>query len=893
MAVISPIVASRGLDVGSAPSTARDDSVGAALRGAGRTISDVGSNLGELQLRAIKQQQQIEDFQTEQRWAQTKLQIAADYDKAKLGIDPSGAGFAQNANKAFIEQYDTFLKTVPERLRGEFSAIVATDKQGRDLQAAADEVAQRNTWYEVSINDAVNRTQSEVAAYPEQFGQKLADVNRTIEMSGLPPAKQADLKRNAEAMLGRAWFERLMQDDPSFAKTQLGVGDVGSGDAAGLIRSFEGFRTGAYFDTNAYRVGYGSDTVTRPDGSVEKVTSDTVINPMDAERDLQRRVREFEKTIIGQVGVDKWAQLPASARAGLTSVAYNYGSLPGNVVNAVKSGNVKSIAAAVDGLKGQNGGVNDNRRAREVAVILGGAEPAPQVASLPFSERIQMYDQAAAAERSVLTAQKAQATAEYAQEKGRFELGIETGEITSKQAILSSALEDSDKATLLNKLQAQQGKDAAAQTVVDAFAAGGLGKANPYDADQRKVIGDAYDLLMKATPDADRNAVTAAYVEQTGIVPAPVVATVRQGLAANDVNAVAAALQQSAALYDAAPDGVATVENGKDLMDAATTYRALVGGRGLSVAEAAAEVIKNRDPAQKLKADQLEPGWKQAVKDDAFKVEDVLKAFDGGFFGGGYPSAGITPQQSAALTADYLAAAERNYMGKANGDVALARSLAVEEMKRTYAVSETSGRRVLMKYAPELFFPARGGGHGYIRDLALADAKSIDPEATNVMLVSTPTETAADVRAGRAPRYDLYYQRPDGVWDLAPGLFTVDPNVDAQLSSLDTEETRLRLEAARELKRQQEAMPLYGSGGASQPIYPGGNYTVPPTGAAPAAAAPDLAKVSEDLKTLTQKRQSLLKQTPATATGLSMDDLLSTSIVERAKALSSPYGGPQ
>lgn len=845
MAVISPIVASRGLDVGSAPSTARDDSVGTALRGAGRTISDVASNMGELQLRAIKQQQQIEDFQTEQRWAQTKLQIAADYDKAKVGIDPSGAGFAQNANKVFIEQYDTFLKTVPERLRPEFAAIVATDKQGRDLQAAADEVAQRNTWYEVSINDTVNRTQSEVAAYPEQFDQKLADVNRTIEMSGLPPAKQADLKRNAEAMLGRAWFERMMQDDPAFAKTQLGVGDAGSGDAAGLIRSFEGFRTGAYYDTNAYRVGYGSDTVTRPDGTVEKVTSDTVINPMDAERDLQRRVREFEKTIIGQVGVDRWAKLPASARAGLASVAYNYGSLPGSVVNAVKSGNVKSIASAVEGLKGQNGGINDNRRAREAAVIRGGVEAAPQVASLPFAERIQMYDQATAAERSLLTAQKASATAQYNQEKGRLELGIETGDIASKQTILSSALDDSDKATLLNKLQAQLGKNAAAQTVVDAFTAGSLGKINPYDADQRKVVGDGYDLLMKATPEADRNAVTAAYVEQTGIVPAPVVATVRQGLAANDVNAVAAALQQSAALYDVAPDGVSTVENGKDLQDAATTYRELVGGRGLSVTEAAAEVIRNRDPAQKLKADQLEPGWKQAVKDNVFKVEDVLKEFDGGLFGGGHPSAGITPQQTAALTADYLAAAERNYMGKANGDAALARSLAVAEMKRTYAVSEVSGSRVLMKYAPELFFPARNGGHGYIRDLALADAKSVDPEAANVMLVSTPTETAADVRAGRAPRYDLYYQRPDGVWDLAPGLFTVDPKADAQLSTLDAEEAKLRLEITRGTYDQFRQAVEAGAGGFGV-MRP------------PQAAPVDMPAVQQQLKQIEQTRGTVL-----------------------------------
>ena len=38
-------------------------------------------------------------------------------------------------------------------------------------------------------------------------------------------------------------------------------------NAFDLIKRFEGFRTTPYWDVNAYRTGYGSDTVTLADGA--------------------------------------------------------------------------------------------------------------------------------------------------------------------------------------------------------------------------------------------------------------------------------------------------------------------------------------------------------------------------------------------------------------------------------------------------------------------------------------------------------------------------------------------------------------------------------------------------------------------------------------------------
>lgn len=144
--------------------------------------------------------------------------------------------------------------------------------------------------------------------------------------------------------------------------------------AAAIIKGFEGYRSSPYWDVNALRTGYGSDTVTKPDGSVTSVAQGTQINRDDAERDLQRRIStEFMPKAASAVGAERWAMLPPNAQAALTSVAYNYGSLPRSVAAAAQTGDVNAIAQAVEGLSGHNGGINAERRQKEAAIIRGGA----------------------------------------------------------------------------------------------------------------------------------------------------------------------------------------------------------------------------------------------------------------------------------------------------------------------------------------------------------------------------------------------------------------------------------------------------------------------------------------------------------------------------------------
>lgn len=145
--------------------------------------------------------------------------------------------------------------------------------------------------------------------------------------------------------------------------------------ATGLLKNFEGFKSTAYKDVNAYRTGYGSDTVTRADGTIVRVTPTTTVTREDAERDLARRTQEFANKARGNVTTDAWNKLPANAQAALTSYAYNYGHVTKDVADAARaaanSGNMSILAEAVRKRQTNNNGINAKRRNQEADYILG------------------------------------------------------------------------------------------------------------------------------------------------------------------------------------------------------------------------------------------------------------------------------------------------------------------------------------------------------------------------------------------------------------------------------------------------------------------------------------------------------------------------------------------
>ena len=148
---------------------------------------------------------------------------------------------------------------------------------------------------------------------------------------------------------------------------------------AKTITGFEGRTEDPYYDVNAYRAGYGSDTKTDPiTGKVTKITEGMTVSKAEADADLNRRLtKEFIPSVVNTVGADTFYGMNPQQQAALTSIAYNYGKLPTRIetvvnnVDASTAQGQKAISDAIRSLEGDNDGVNRNRRNTEADLFLG------------------------------------------------------------------------------------------------------------------------------------------------------------------------------------------------------------------------------------------------------------------------------------------------------------------------------------------------------------------------------------------------------------------------------------------------------------------------------------------------------------------------------------------
>lgn len=140
---------------------------------------------------------------------------------------------------------------------------------------------------------------------------------------------------------------------------------------AAILRKEEGLILTPMWDVNNWRIGHGSSTITKPDGTVVTLSNNKAVKPNititeeDAERDLKRRLNtEFiplTKKSLGSVA----SKFNNATIAAITSVCYNYGKVPGSVISAAQSGNATQVAEAIAALS-----ANKARRQREANWIL-------------------------------------------------------------------------------------------------------------------------------------------------------------------------------------------------------------------------------------------------------------------------------------------------------------------------------------------------------------------------------------------------------------------------------------------------------------------------------------------------------------------------------------------
>lgn len=371
------------------------------------------------------------------------------------------------------------------------AAIGSTEAQMAILSDTTDETAQATLKLNESVdslnesfaNDAGKKYEQTLKGIKEMIPEMAEEFRRLEQQAKLDGlVKQlmevGPLTKDAMDAIAKA---RTAIDVEAFSKSN-GMSSLER--TVELLQKFEGFSSKAYWDVNAFRAGYGSDTVTLDDGSIKKITEGMSVSQTDALRDLVRRIGEFQDVVKSQVGSERFEAFTAEQQAALTSIAYNYGELPARIVEAVREGSAEEIAAAVRGLKTDNGGVNAGRREAEAQILQAGS--AQLTLQLAEAER----ERAAQAAKYLETIKAANAERTFEVEN----LANEARQQEINKALREADLQAKKEGVDLTSKEYQLQRQMIAETVGKRFDA--LNK-DKLAAEERRKVEEAVNVLLE------------------------------------------------------------------------------------------------------------------------------------------------------------------------------------------------------------------------------------------------------------------------------------------------------------------------------------------------------------------------------------------------------------
>ncbi|WP_150524030.1 lysozyme [Roseibium sediminis] len=742
-----------------------DTSQGEAMASLGAQVQRSAGALGQVAALAQQRQNEIDDFERKRGLLDFTSNVSQREFEASNNLAPGASGYTENMLAQFDKDASDFVSKLPESQRAQAELDVKGLRGQFFGRFSQTEYNERQRYFQQGIAEGQDTLAKTIRSNPNAYEEAREHGRALISESGLSKIQKEAALKQWDRMASLAWVDTL----PATERQQLFAGS--NVDAASLIRSKEGFRNNAYWDVNHYRTGYGSDTVTKADGTIVKVTKDTVVTREDAERDLNRRIGEFQAVAVKQIGANAWQALPPRAQAALTSITYNYGELPTRLHAAVKSGDMEALAIAIEGLKGDNSGVNSNRRQEEADIVRGArripnAPPEVQarIDALSYDDQVKLSDQA---QRDMITI--------ASDRKDAFALDIANDPLTvDRQQILTDPmLDNGQKATLINSLDSALKETEKLRSAVTW--AQTEGKSNPLDPDARKDAQRVWNSLVEGHENPDQLAVD--IVERKGVVPKPYVDMIRNNLRSSNPATAGAAFASAMRLYEIDPLAVRGAENGQALEDAALKWRVYRESLGLSEEDAGARLAAQNSPeyAAARKQAQSDPELGKAIKG---ATAEFIESELSGWFSG--VALGGEPIQTSRGVAEYREILEEAWI-ETGGDKGAATALANERFLKTWGTSEFNrfGADVLVKYPLEQVVPAVGGSHEYVHEQIQEDfaAEGIEFDDYHLSALIGPSGenlTLEDIRAGRPVRYSLSYTK-DGRSEVAQFPFYADP----------------------------------------------------------------------------------------------------------------------
>lgn len=737
--------------------------IGRGVVQAGQGMRALSAGLKVREQTQKKQVDQSTAFDTQSRYLQFEDQqrkaFADSILKAPVGADGFTAGQKDSYRKAAKE----FFKTVPDDLKPDYNETLFKLESSITSKADAFAVEEKDRVAKAKIDDGQNVILQGLQDNPDGWKDADAQAEALVKNSGRTPIDQDMQLRDWRKRRAEALWDIDSRTNGGAARERLGVGGAVQTVVGNIIGAESGGNPNAK-NPNSSASGVGQFTDSTWLATVRRHRPD-LAGKSNGELLALKNNSALGREMTTRLTEDNQASLASSGMpttAGNLYLAHFAGI--GGAKALLRADDSQSVASVLGPEVMKANGFLNGMSVGDIkawaAKKMGGShtEVAPQYADLPYEDRVKLYDHSVVEEQQAANAAAVQLKAQQASFKDALSLGIETGTVVSQQEILSANIDDGDKATLLKALNTKLKEEGGVSALTASIVAGSPeASINSFDEDQRKVADKTYDAMQKAVPDEQKGVVTDAFVQATGYIPQPVQAVVRQGAASTDPGILAAAMSQADVLQIAAPVSFDSFAGGSDVRTKLTDFRHFVNDLGMSGQDAAAEMLRRSDPAVKVNREVLKPEADKFVK--TLSVAQVTDAFDPGVFSA-EPGAGIMPEQSSALLAEYKEIAESAFYAT-GGDSGLAQARALAEIKTRWNVSNISGSANLMRLPPEQHYPAIGGSFDYLRTDAMETAskfaEGLGRKVENVAIWPT-AQTRADIEMGRAPRYRLFYQ---------------------------------------------------------------------------------------------------------------------------------------
>jgi hypothetical protein len=299
---------------------------------------------------------------------------------------------------------------------------------------------------------------------------------------------------------------------------------------------------------------------------------------------------------------------------------------------------------------------------------------------------------------------------------------------------------------------------------------------NPIDKDHKDFAEAGFLARGGGLPAAQ------SVVNDTGIVPPSAAKALRGALVSTDPTKVANAATVASNLLVKNPQIFAGVDGGSDLEDAGTKMSHYVERFGMTAEEAGKKIIEENSPEFKQKLAKIKAEDVNEILKKQVTVNDMRSAFDTSWWPGS-PQVEFTPQDRQSAYSDYTDLFKDNYMR--TGDVSLSKTLAANQMKKVWGVSQVSGSDVIMRFPPEKQ-PAMAGvpdPAGHIAMQATEAIKSVAGEdVSRNKIILKPLaggQTARAYMAGEPAPYALSWFDKNGTLQMLDPrkAFVADPGV--------------------------------------------------------------------------------------------------------------------